>query len=119
MNKFKLGIIGKGFVGSAVSSGFSTTDQYVVDPKISADNTIDKLVNDFDPPLTFVCVPTPPNEDGSVNVDVVTEVLDNLNECNYKGIVVVNPHLPLNRPLCSKIWGCFGRSPKGSHLTLL
>ena len=89
MNKFKLGIIGKGFVGSAVSSGFSTTEQYVVDPKISADNTIDKLVNDFDPPLTFVCVPTPPNEDGSINVDVVTEVLNDLNDCEYKGIVVV------------------------------
>jgi len=87
--QFKLGIIGKGFVGSAVSSGFSTAKQYVVDPKISADNTIDKLVNDFDPPLTFVCVPTPPSEDGSVNVDIVTDVLEALDSYNYKGIVVV------------------------------
>ena len=87
--KYKIGIIGKGFVGSAVSDGFSKIEQYVVDPRISADNTIDKLVNEFDPPLTFVCVPTPPNEDGSVNVDIVTNVLQELNDCEYKGIVVV------------------------------
>ena len=87
--QFKLGIIGKGFVGSAVSAGFSTAKQYVVDPRISEDNTIDKLVSEFDPPLTFVCVPTPPNEDGSVNVDIVSEVLQELNDCEYKGIVVV------------------------------
>ena len=87
--KYKIGIIGKGFVGSAVSDGFSKIEQYVVDPRISADNTIDKLVNEFDPPLTFVCVPTPPNEDGSVNVDIVSDVLQELNDCEYKGIVVV------------------------------
>ena len=87
--KFKLGIIGKGFVGTAVSDGFSKAEQYVVDPRISEDNSIDKLVNEFNPPLTFVCVPTPPSEDGSVNVDIVTDVLQELDACEYKGIVVV------------------------------
>lgn len=87
--EFKLGIIGKGFVGSAVSDGFSNVEQYVVDPRISEDNTIDKLVSEFDPPLTFVCVPTPPNDDGSVNVDIVSEVLQELDDNEYKGIVVV------------------------------
>ena len=87
--EFKLGIIGKGFVGSAVSDGFSNVEQYVVDPRISEDNTIDKLVSEFDPPLTFVCVPTPPNDDGSVNVDIVSEVLQELEDNEYKGIVVV------------------------------
>lgn len=87
--EFKLGIIGKGFVGGAVSDGFSNVEQYVVDPRISEDNTIDKLVSEFDPPLTFVCVPTPPNDDGSVNVDIVSEVLQELDDNEYKGIVVV------------------------------
>ena len=87
--EFKLGIIGKGFVGSAVSDGFSNVKQYVVDPRISEDNTIDKLVSEFDPPLTFVCVPTPPNDDGSVNVEIVSEVLQELDDNEYKGIVVV------------------------------
>ena len=87
--EFKLGIIGKGFVGSAVSDGFSNVEQNVVDPRISEDNTIDKLVSEFDPPLTFVCVPTPPNDDGSVNVEIVSEVLQELDDNEYKGIVVV------------------------------
>ena len=87
--EFKLGIIGKGFVGSAVSDGFSNVEQYVVDPRISEDNSIDKLVSEFDPPLTFVCGPTPPNDDGSVNVEIVSEVLQELDDNEYKGIVVV------------------------------
>ena len=44
MNKLKLGIIGKGFVGSAVSNGFDrNVEQFVVDPLLE-DNTIDDLV---------------------------------------------------------------------------
>ena len=84
----KLGIIGKGFVGSAVANGFDRdVEQFVVDPLFN-DNTIRQLVK-YDPPLLFVCVPTPPNEDGSVNVDTVKEVLSELNNENYKGVVVL------------------------------
>lgn len=87
--KYSIGIIGRGFVGSAVSNGFSNIDQYVVDPRISEDNTIDKLVSEFDPPLTFICVPTPPLEDGSIDVSIVEDVLEQLDNACYKGIVVV------------------------------
>ena len=54
----KLGIIGKGFVGSAVANGFDRdVEQFVVDPQFS-DNTLEQLV-EFGPPLLFICVPTP------------------------------------------------------------
>jgi UDPglucose 6-dehydrogenase len=86
---FKLGIIGKGFVGSAVSNGFSKAEQYIVDPKYFPDHSIKELVKDFNPSLIFVCLPTPPNNDGSVNVDIVSTVLDQVNDLKYKGIVVV------------------------------
>lgn len=85
----KIGIIGKGFVGSAVANGFDRdVKQFVVDPLIN-DNTIDDLVN-YDPPLLFVCVPTP-QQDTHFDVDVsaVRQVLTNLVEKNYKGIVVI------------------------------
>ena len=53
----KLGIVGKGFVGSAVANGFDQdVEQFIVDPNLN-NNTLNDLVN-FDPPLTFVCVPT-------------------------------------------------------------
>ena len=66
----KIGIIGKGFVGSAVANGFDRdVKQFVVDPLIN-DNTIDDLVN-YDPPLLFVCVPTP-QQDTHFDVDVLS-----------------------------------------------
>ena len=49
----KLGIIGKGFVGSAVANGFDRdVEQFVVDPQFS-DNTLEQLV-EFGPPLLFI-----------------------------------------------------------------
>ena len=86
----KLGIIGKGFVGSAVANGFDRdVEQFVVDPDFN-DNTIEQLVHEFGPPLTFVCVPTPQHKDhNDVDVSIVRDVLTELSAQKYKGIVVV------------------------------
>ena len=82
----KLGIIGKGFVGSAVAHGFDKDcDQVIVDPKYTDNEITDVL----DCKLVFVCLPTPPNEDGSINVDIVNDVLIELSMRDYKGVVVV------------------------------
>ena len=82
----KLGIIGKGFVGSAVAHGFDKDcEQVIVDPKYTDNEITDVL----DCKLVFVCVPTPPNEDGSINVDIVHDVLIELSMRDYKGVVVV------------------------------
>lgn len=86
----KIGIIGKGFVGSAVANGFDRdVKQFVVDPRIN-DNTINDLVRDFDPPLLFVCLPTP-QQHTHLDVDVshVRQALSNLCDLKYKGIVVI------------------------------
>tara|TARA_Y100000389_G_scaffold175370_1_gene186071 strand:+ start:37 stop:837 length:801 start_codon:yes stop_codon:yes gene_type:complete len=87
-DKFKIGIIGKGFVGGAVSNGFNkNVEQIIVDP-VHSDTTLEQLIEQG-PTLTFICVPTPPNEDGSINVDIVTDVLIELSMRDYKGVVVV------------------------------
>jgi len=87
--KLRLGIIGAGFVGGSVIEGFDTdtVNQFVVDPKYN-DNTIDDLVK-FDPPLLFVCVPTPDTESGDVDVSVVRQVCSDLYDRKYKGVVVI------------------------------
>ena len=85
----KLGIIGSGFVGSAVEYGFSVdTEQFIVDPKFN-DNTLQDLVN-RNAEITFVCVPTP-QQDTHMDVDtsIARTVLQELNELEYKGVVVV------------------------------
>ena len=86
----KLGIIGKGFVGSAVANGFDRdTEQFIVDPNLN-NNTINDLVNSFDPPLTFVCVPTPEQDTHmDVDVSIARDVLSKLEQEKYKGIVVI------------------------------
>lgn len=84
----KLGIIGKGFVGSAVSNGFNRdVEQFVVDPTYNK-NTISDLM-EFKPEGIFVCVPTPEKKSGDVCVDIVTQVLSELCDANYRGVVIV------------------------------
>ena len=82
----KLGIIGKGFVGSAVANGFDIDcEQTIVDPKYTDNQIADTL----DSKLIFVCVPTPVAEDGSCDTSIVKDVLIELSMRDYKGVVVV------------------------------
>lgn len=82
----KLGIIGKGFVGSAVANGFDKDcEQVIVDPKYT-DNTLEDVL---DCKLIFVCVPTPVAEDGSCDVSIVDDVLIELSMRDFKGVVAV------------------------------
>lgn len=67
-------IIGHGFVGKAVDYGFSHPDvnKVIVDPKYG--NSIDDIP-DYTYSCCFVCVPTPMGDDGTVNSDIITDVV--------------------------------------------
>jgi len=73
----KIGIIGKGFVGSAVQFGFSPNvgcdaDVKVYDKDINkSTHSLDEVVNDSE--YVFISVPTPASNDGKINL----EILDN------------------------------------------
>tara|TARA_B100000902_G_C27230051_1_gene874297 strand:- start:359 stop:1204 length:846 start_codon:yes stop_codon:yes gene_type:complete len=90
----KIGIIGRGFVGSAVEFGFSAqtgcsadVKVYDKDSKLSL-HTLDETVNNSD--FIFVSVPTPSNLDGSINLDIINDVLSSINEINNSnGIVLI------------------------------
>ena len=90
MSNLRLGIVGHGFVGSSVSNGFDIdTEQYIVDTKQN-NNTLSQLVKDFDPSITFVCVPTPQQDTHEdVDVSIARDTLENLSDLKYKGIVVI------------------------------
>ena len=82
MNKPKIGIIGKGFVGSAVQHGFSPSvgcdaevRVYDKDPLKSL-NTIDETINNSD--FVFVSVPTPSNHDGSADLAILESALNDI-----------------------------------------
>ena len=76
MKKFKVGVIGNGYVGESQAFVFSPTSNifiYDIDPLKSV-HTIDEVMEcDF----VFVCVPTPMNEDGSQNKDFIENVFKN------------------------------------------
>lgn len=74
--KYKVGVIGNGFVGEAQAFAFSpTTDLriYDIDPK-RATHTKEEIDEcDF----IFVCVPTPMKKDGTQDLSYVKKVFDN------------------------------------------
>jgi UDPglucose 6-dehydrogenase len=75
----KLGIVGHGFVGSAINQGFTkNVKKYIVDPNKYSGNTIKKLI-EFRPDAVFVSVPTPQLESGECNTDILDSVLQELN----------------------------------------
>jgi Predicted UDP-glucose 6-dehydrogenase len=83
----KLGIVGHGFVGTAVDHGFTKDVQkFIVDPKHNSTNTIEDLIK-FKPHATFVAVPTPQLESGECNTAILEDVLQQLNKS--KGLLVI------------------------------
>jgi UDPglucose 6-dehydrogenase len=74
----KILIIGHGFVGRAVEYGFTNPKNTVdiVDPKYGTFIEDIKL-EIYD--ATFVCVPTPMNDDGSINSSILDDVMSKLN----------------------------------------
>lgn len=84
-----IGIIGRGFVGTAVEFGFgpqtgcdwSTLRAYDKDPTKST-HSLEETVNESD--FIFVSVPTPSNNDNSINVDIIYEVFDEINRVNHR-----------------------------------
>ena len=84
--KQKIGIIGRGFVGSAVEFGFSPNTGcdtevrvYDKDPSKSL-NSLEETINNSD--IIFLSVPTPSNKAGSMNLDIVRQALQDISDVN-------------------------------------
>ena len=82
--KQKIGVIGNGFVGGAVQFGFSQkvgceaeVRVYDKNPKKST-HTIKETVNESD--FIFLSVPTPAKTDGSINLKILDDALNDINE---------------------------------------
>ena len=77
-----IGIIGKGFVGTAVAAGFSPHTGYEanvriydVDPAKST-HSLSETVNDSD--VIFVSVPTPASKEGDIDLSIIHSVLKDI-----------------------------------------
>ena len=75
MKKFKVGVIGNGFVGEAISFAFSSvSDLYVYD--INPLKSLDKLETLHTCDFVFICVPTPMFKDGSQDLSYVESTFE-------------------------------------------
>jgi len=78
----RIGIIGKGFVGSAVQFGFSPNvgcdaDVKVYDKDINkSTHSLEEVVNDSE--YVFISVPTPASVDGKINLDILDNCLSEI-----------------------------------------
>ena len=91
----KIGIIGQGYVGTAVKSVFKkyyNVHTYDLDKGKSSCDSISELVTNTD--VIFVCVPTPMNKNGSCNTDIVEDVVEKINFVGKDVIVVIKSTIP-------------------------
>jgi UDPglucose 6-dehydrogenase len=95
----EIGVVGQGFVGSALSEGMRhaynvfSYDKY----KESTENSIEDLVKKSD--CIFVCVPTPMRSNGKCDISIVESVVMELDDAFLRhrkkgGIVVIKSTVP-------------------------
>lgn len=82
----KIGVIGYGVVGEAVGESLKEIGHEV----FAHDIVFNTSINDvLDSELCFLCVPTPKNEKGECDISVVEEVIRELDQKKYKGLVCI------------------------------
>ena len=82
----EIGVVGKGVVGSAVFNGLVKIGNKVIVHDIKLDTDISDLA---DVEIIFICVPTPSNDDGSCNIKIVKDVVEEISRMQYKGVVAI------------------------------
>tara|TARA_B100000900_G_C20412363_1_gene647409 strand:- start:50 stop:898 length:849 start_codon:yes stop_codon:yes gene_type:complete len=83
----KIAIIGFGFVGKALFNAIvDGIDVLKVDPKL---NTSIKDLIKFCPDTIFICLPTPMSSDGTQDISVVKETIEEISKANIKCLTVL------------------------------
>lgn len=97
MVKHKIGVVGCGFVGTAVSTGFQTILGDDIDvreyDKYKDTDSLDTVIEESD--IIFLCLPTPMNEDGSCDTSILEKVVQEISTITYQNkLLVVKSTVP-------------------------
>ena len=91
----KIGVVGNGFVGSAVANGFSKYDVKIFDknPEASKNSLEDVLDQDF----VFVCVPTPMKDimGDDCNLSIIESCFKEIEEIRSNAIFIIKSTVPI------------------------
>ena len=83
----KIGIVGFGFVGKALKNGLrDNVDCIEIDPNLGTN--LDDLKS-HEPSIVFICLPTPMKDDGSQNIELVKDVINEINKFNEDILIVI------------------------------
>jgi len=86
--KYKIGIIGFGFLGRALAHGFVLhADIKIYDKYENKFDTLEETVNESD--FIFVGVPTPMNDDGSQNLSNIYDAIKNINSVATTNKIII------------------------------
>ena len=90
----KIGIIGLGFVGSAIESSLEySTKLVIMDPAKGRNATYKDLIECSG---IFVCVPTPQDDDGTCDTSILGGILRSLRSRGYTGVIISKCTAPPN-----------------------
>ena len=94
-DQIKIGVIGNGFVGSAVANGFSSEEVKVYDknPDSSTHSLRDVTLQDF----VFICVPTPMREvtGGDCNLSIIKSCFSEIKAIGSKATFIIKSTVPI------------------------
>jgi UDPglucose 6-dehydrogenase len=96
MNLDDIGIVGQGFVGTAIKEGMSkfmkvhTYDKYVSE-KSSCKDLMELCLRSG---VIFVCLPTPMRDDGSCDISIVKDTVLKIDRYNSDNVVVIKSTIP-------------------------
>jgi len=81
-----IGIVGIGVVGSAIKHGFEKLGHNIFVHDIKMKTKIEDVINTD---IIFICVPTPSKANGDCDTKIVENIVFNLSELNYNGIISI------------------------------
>lgn len=82
----RIGVVGLGIVGGTVKTGMEELGFDVV----GHDKKLQTALSDvLETEICYICVPTPANDDGSCNTEIVESVVAELNKLDYIGLIAI------------------------------
>ena len=91
-----IGVIGQGYVGTAIKLGFQDHYKVLTYDKFDLGKSTHSKISDLveETKVLFVCVPTPMRKDGTCYTGIVEEVIREINETAKDHIVVIKSTIP-------------------------
>ena len=91
-----IGVIGQGYVGTAIKLGFQDHYDVITYDKYDIAKSTHPKISDLveETKVIFVCVPTPMRKDGTCYTGIVEEVIREINETANDHIVVIKSTVP-------------------------